>query len=191
MSDFFTNEILTEKSTISEKMHSKDFIFLQIGRFKRPNDLKKFSEDVKNLSSKLNLEVILCPIGKAARHEDDIVLKEICSFEKSFHYIDPKNIYDIMFLISISKIYIGTSLHGMITAQSFNVPFVGLNRKIEKLEGYIKYWIDENYENIDFEELHRIESIFNNWDFQKLNVLTNNQKEMVYANIFKILNDNE
>ena len=96
-----------------------------------------------------------------------------------------------MFLISISKIYIGTSLHGMITAQSFNIPFVGLNRKIEKLEGYIKYWIDENYENIDFEELHRIESIFNNWDFQKLNVLTNNQKEMVYANIFKILNDNE
>ena len=37
----------------------------------------------------------------------------------------------------------GTSLHGVITAQSFNVPFVGLNEKLMKVNAYTTTWIGE------------------------------------------------
>ena len=53
--------------------------------------------------------------------------------------MDLANIYDIMYAISCSGLFIGTSLHGNITAMSYAVPHLGLSN-IPKLDQYLKYW---------------------------------------------------
>ena len=188
MSDVFKKESLFGKiSLINFKV--KDYIFLQLGRFKGPENLKQFVEDLKKLSNSLNLKVVLCPIGKALKHEDDILLKKVKEMESDFHYINPKNIYDVMFLIANASLYLGTSLHGVITAQSFNVPFVGLNTRLKKVESYIQTWVDDSMVCLPFGEVGRIESIYGNWDFKTINSKTAIQKEVVKENLRFILND--
>ena len=52
------------------------------------------------------------------------------------------NIYDIMWLIKHSALYVGTSLHGTITALSFEVPFVAHGPV--KLKNYLETWCKGN-----------------------------------------------
>lgn len=187
MSDFFTKDLFHNKIGF-EEFKVKNYIFLQLGRYKGPDDLKQFATDVKKLSKILNLDVVLCPIGKAPRHEDDIILKEVQKFERSFCFINPKNIFEVMYLIANSSLFMGTSLHGLITAQSFNIPFIGLNPEVGKLESYMKTWIDENMCCLSFQEIKKIDYIYNNWDFQTLIKKTNIQKKQVKENLRMILN---
>lgn len=151
MSIFFDESMLKVKKSIID--FDFKYIYVQIGINKGPKDLNLLINNLKVIAKSKRAKIILCPIGLAPGHEDHIILKKIHSLDKHFIYIQPKNIYDIMYLILKSSLYIGTSLHGAITAMSFNVPFVGLNKKITKLESYAQTWIHSDYENIDFENL--------------------------------------
>lgn len=188
MSCFFKKDDLINKLSFVKLPTSRKYIFLQIGRHKGPNNLESFAVDLKKLSKELNLEVILCPIGKAPRHEDNIILKKLNKIEKSFYYINPKNIFDIMYLISNSALYMGTSLHGMITAQSYDVPFVGLNPKLAKVQSYISTWIDEKMICLPFDEIFITETIYKEWDFNSIKEKTLIQKRLVKENLSFILN---
>jgi polysaccharide pyruvyl transferase WcaK-like protein len=55
----------------------------------------------------------------------------------------PKSIYDVMFLIAKSKCYIGTSLHGAITAAAYHRPTIGIN-SVKKLNEMIDCWLSPN-----------------------------------------------
>jgi hypothetical protein len=188
MSDIFNKESLIDKVSIKHLPQQK-YIFVQIGRYKGPKDIESFSRDLMSLSSRLNLEVVLCPIGKAPGHEDDKILKIIKENYTEFNFIDPQNIFDVMFLIANSSLYMGTSLHGVITAQSFEVPFIGLNPNLVKVDSYIKTWISKEMDCLSFEDINKAEKLFNSWDFQKLKTFTANQKAEVYENLKFILDD--
>ena len=54
-----------------------------------------------------------------------------------------------MGLIKNSKCFIGTSLHGIITAMSFGIPYLCINNK-QKLKNYIKDWDYKNFQNQPF-----------------------------------------
>ncbi len=188
ISSIFSKEEILENKTLDNK-NLKNYIFLQLGINKGPNNLVQFALQIKKLSNELNLNVILCPIGKAPGHEDNIILKKLQLIESDFHYIEPKNIFDIMYLISNSSIYMGTSLHGLITAQSFNVPFVGLNEKLEKVNAYTTTWIGENYRSLSFEEIDKTLNIFYSWNFSRIAKKNQEQIKLVKENIFTILDD--
>lgn len=191
MSDYFEKDALLQKISKELNEIDKKYIFLQIGNFKGPQNLEKFAVDLKMLSDKMDLKIVLCPIGKAAGHEDHVILQRIKSYEDSFIFIDPKSIYDIMYLISNSSLYLGTSLHGLITAQSFSVPFIGLNKKLIKVSSYIKTWVNESMECLPFDDISKAESIFNEWDSSSLNKRTTQQKQLVSDNLSFILSDGE
>jgi exopolysaccharide biosynthesis predicted pyruvyltransferase EpsI len=119
----------------------------------------------------------------APNHEDQKVLKRIKTLNSEVHYIHPNNLYDIMYLISNSNCYIGTSLHGMITAQSFNIPFMPLNKKVVKMDNYCKTWTNEVCEGcIDYNKIEDIIDKYLNWNYSKLVKITNHQKALVYKN---------
>ncbi len=61
---------------------------------------------------------------------------------ENYFLINQPNIFDIMWLIKHSQMYIGSSLHGTITAMSFGVPYVGYGAR--KLKAYIEQWTDSN-----------------------------------------------
>ncbi|MUP44177.1 polysaccharide pyruvyl transferase family protein [Gramella sp. BOM4] len=186
ISDLFPFEELLGKISFNPDQ-LKDYIFLQIGKPYTPPNKTEFFQQLKNLSEKLEMEIILCPIGLAPRHEDDIYLTELSQKSEIFTFIMPKNIYDIMFLIANSKIYLGTSLHGLITAQSFGVPFIPMDKRVIKVEEYCKTWTFKNINRcINYSELNEIPEIFRNWDSDIAYENLVAQKELVYKNFKNI-----
>lgn len=187
MSDYFTKEILINKISDDYKKIQNKYIFLQVGKFKGPQNIEQFVFELKEVSVQLGLDVVLCPIGKATGHEDDIMLQQIKIYEDSFIYFDPKNIFDIMYLISNSSLYMGTSLHGVITAQSFSVPFIGLNKNLVKVSSYLKTWICNSMDCLQFDEISKAIEIFKEWDSSLLYEKTIVQKQLVRDNLDIIL----
>jgi len=183
MSDFFPENILKKEITININTLPKKYIFLQIGKNKGPKDIVEFSSNIIKQAELMNMGIVLCPIGQSPNHEDQDILNRIKSLSSRFSLITPENIYDIMYLISKSSAYIGTSLHGLITAQSYNTPFIPLNKKISKLDAYCSTWAKDVIPgSIEFLEIDQLEKIISNWDHEKMSSLTEQQKKQVYNN---------
>src|SRR5699024_2081618 len=108
-----------------------------------------------------------------------------------FIFIMPRNIYEIMGLIAFSKVYLGTSLHGAITAMSYLVPAIGLNRKVHKLESYMRTWVSTQYSNLDFHEIsfERINQLIDEFNTNYSNKKLKFQKKLVVDNISFIIKD--
>lgn len=132
---------------------TQKYIIVQIGLHKGPDDSERFIRDI-NLFKEKGYRVLCMPIGLAADHEDYKVLKELIKQDNSWLYYCPQNIYEIMYLISNAHWFLGTSLHGCITAFAYNTPFVPLNKKVIKLNNYTKtWWSTFIHESIDYKNL--------------------------------------
>jgi polysaccharide pyruvyl transferase WcaK-like protein len=146
-----------------------NYIFLQIGYKKGPKNLNQFIQDIENFAVEKNLLVVCCPIGSAPGHEDDVILKKMYNLAPSWKYVNPHSIYDIMYLIAQSEIYVGTSLHGLITAFSYSVPAISLNKKLKKTSSFIQTWCSEFYQlPIGYEEIGYFKNkIYDKWNIDK------------------------
>jgi polysaccharide pyruvyl transferase WcaK-like protein len=193
MSDYFPIHVLESKvSRGLRDLLPEKYIVLQMGRRLAPSDLVGFIKKLKSLSCELGMKVVCCPIGLAEGHEDDIILKKICSLEPSFDYIDPKNLYDIMYTIARADVYMGTSLHGLITSLSFGVKFIPMNKAVHKMSRYCQTWTEPLgiLECIDYDgDWQDIAAIINNWDIGLTNKLAIQQKAMVYRNFDLFFDD--
>jgi polysaccharide pyruvyl transferase WcaK-like protein len=57
---------------------------------------------------------------------------------------DCDSVFDLMGLIAGARLYVGTSLHGAITAVSYGVPVLGLcPSRVRKLAAFLGTWLDE------------------------------------------------
>jgi polysaccharide pyruvyl transferase WcaK-like protein len=177
---FPKQELLTLKSS-ELKTPDFNYIFLQIALNKGPKDIQYFIEELSKIASNLSLKIVCCPIGLASGHDDPLILKEMVSLSSDWLYIEPKNLYDIMFLISNSKLYVGTSLHGAITAFSYTIPIVPLNKKIKKLNSFVQTWTSEIYiSTVDFESIHDgVQNSFKKWNESKASELVATYQNMI------------
>lgn len=122
----------------------QDYIAFQIGRYKLGATLYEIKEQLELAHKISGLPIYLLPIGNCPGHEDPVPLRWL---EKNLNcpckYIVPANIEVIMQTIASAKLFIGTSLHGIITAMSFCVPYIGVNPSIGKMQHYLKTWAPE------------------------------------------------
>ncbi len=167
MSEVFPLSSLSKKyseSLVSFLDNNKrnGYIVFQVNKHKGMRNLDLIVKKLKILSNKHSCKIALCVIGYAYGHEDQTVLKKIHNMMSNDTVLfDNNSIWDIMGLIANSKFYIGTSLHGVITAMSYKKPYIGL--EVEKLKDYITTWgveplnILRNFNNmeldLDFEGL--------------------------------------
>jgi len=129
-----------DKITSSHKQ-KKPYVFFQVSIVYHQDKFEEISKQLDDIAKFFELEIVLCPIGTALRHEDDVALKKLSRFVKSnFTLIDNPNLTDIAFLIANAEIYLGTSLHGVITAMNYGVPYIGLNTKQTKVASYLATW---------------------------------------------------
>lgn len=115
--------------------------------------------------------IVLCPIGTALGHRDDLALNElykIIGSRNSFVVSNP-SIWDIMWLIVNSNIYIGISLHGAITAMSYGVPF--LSYIVEKPKAYISCWYKDGLNSHFCDDVSQI--------YEKLNLALSIKYEVI------------
>ncbi|MFC6099753.1 polysaccharide pyruvyl transferase family protein [Olivibacter domesticus] len=143
MAKFYPNEVLETLVSADVKSYVEknvgNYVFFQINRNHAKNQEEQIANQLNAIYNQTQTEICLCPIGKASNHNDDEALQKILPYlENTGHFFEEVNIWDIMYLIANSKCYIGTSLHGAITAMSYAVPYVGVN--VTKLNSYLNTW---------------------------------------------------
>lgn len=160
MSKFFPISILKNKisSNVDNfvKNNGNKYICIQSNLCSIRGKEEVLVRELEKIHREKGVEILLLPIGIAANHDDNIALNRLKKyFNVKVNHIEKLNIYDIMYLIANSRFFAGTSLHGNITAMSYAIPHIGLNRKISKLDNYLKTWdLEEQNHCIDFEELY-------------------------------------
>lgn len=119
------------------------YFCLQCGMKYFLKDEKILAEQIENLHSQYGLPIIGFAIGRAAGHEDHITARRLSKLlgHPTWFHLAPEdmNIWEIMSLISGSACYMGTSLHGYITAFAFAKPRVGL-AYVKKIIGFRDAW---------------------------------------------------
>jgi hypothetical protein len=159
MSEFYSFSFLKERISPKVKSYvatnSGKYVFGQINKKTTRGHEQAIANGFDDIYQLGQTEICLCPIGKALDHDDHEALKELGDLMQSpYTYFDANTIWDIMYLIANSKCYVGTSLHGAITAMSFGVAHVGL--KVEKLGAYLAAWgVGENTKSVEFDEIYQ------------------------------------
>ena len=154
MSTLFKKEDLISLKKLKDT--PQDYVFFQISI----SELKRYSlsfivEKLNKIYFKHKKNIVLCPIGTALGHSDHNSLGTISSYLQFEHtLIEEPTIWDIMHLIANSSLYVGSSLHGVITAMSFSIPYLAI-RNTSKIIFYLDTWA--------IPELNEVTNK-NNWD---------------------------
>jgi len=187
--DFLSSEKIP--SEIKEIL-KKQYIFFQISKYKNDNKLGEIAQQLKSLAETKGVKIILCPIGTAKGHEDHIPLQQIHqSIKEHSILIKDVSIEIIMALIAYSQLYIGNSLHGIITAMSYKLPYIALNKKQIKIIYYMDSWAIDNLkevQNID-DFLEKAQFCLENETLSsQINEKTIQQKDLYYSSLKRISN---
>ena len=82
-------------------------------------------------------KVVLLPLGYC--HGDHEFLQSLAQRANGrLHYANVNSIFDMMALIAASNVFVGTSLHGNITAFSFGIPHVFGPLPVSKTRGFLE-----------------------------------------------------
>ena len=143
MSDLFPYECI-EKEVNEEVRNIKgNYIAIQFSlSYYRQHEseiietLKGFKEEYKDI------KIVLVPIGYAILHDDLVALKELKAKISETILIEKLTVKEIMYLIARASFFLGTSLHGIVTAMSFSVPYMalGAHNSSAKLDNFVKTW---------------------------------------------------
>ncbi|EKQ67109.1 hypothetical protein OsccyDRAFT_4933 [Leptolyngbyaceae cyanobacterium JSC-12] len=99
-------------------------------------DERVLIEQLKRYREKTNSEIFLLPIRRC--HSDDKYLENFSRKTYGlFKYINVNSIFEIISVLAASDIFLGTSLHGNITAFSFGIPHLFAPINVDKREGFI------------------------------------------------------
>ncbi|MDR3061676.1 MAG: polysaccharide pyruvyl transferase family protein [Dysgonamonadaceae bacterium] len=157
MSTIFNERFLEEKTSGFRDFRGYDYIFFQVNkRIASGLGIKAIAGKLDELAFTTGRKIVLCPIGTALGHEDNMVLEQIYKEMQECRTILVTNpsIWDIMTLISNASLYIGSSLHGVITSMSFAIPYLSIGN-LNKVNSYVDTWgVDElkgdtNFKNWD------------------------------------------
>lgn len=142
MSELITDKNLSEEcgQEINE-LRNQEYLCFQAAPQKVNATASECAEVLKALAERYGLQVVLCPIGYASGHDDYEFLHKVNEeAEGAFRLLYELNVWEIMSVIRYSKLFLGTSLHGIITSLSFAVPHIGINKNIRKLDKFLDDW---------------------------------------------------
>jgi hypothetical protein len=81
-------------------------------------------------------EIVLLPLGYC--HSDDRYLKRLSRASGgAFRYVGVRSIFDMLSVIASCDLFLGTSMHGNITALSFGIPHLFGPIRVDKAEGFL------------------------------------------------------
>ncbi len=103
------------------------FCFQCNPRYGRTNR-EELKQQLLALSSQSGLNILLTPIGRIHSFEDDVFLSSLAAEMGDRVRVLPPSatVYDILYTLASARLFCGTSLHGVVTAMPYGVPFVPL-----------------------------------------------------------------
>lgn len=200
MSDLFKKDKelkiddIVSNSEVTDNFNIDNYIVFQIAKNYANGYYDQIIKNLEKYLKNSGKSILFVPIGYAAGHSDHIALKKIYtslkSTEYSIGYLKSKHILSIMSSIAFSKGYVGTSLHGAITAYSFGIKVCALfPEEVLKLSSYLDTWLDEeDYKTTEVNELYNSLTELYRHDYRINNVKKLlEQKNMIYIDIKKYL----
>lgn len=144
ISELFTDsEILDNTGKDIVNMAKEDYFILQTDYRNNKDSFKNIAKQIDIICEKNNINCFLLPIGYAQGHDDQKALKKIRKYcKRKERIILPRmtNIYETLYILKNSKMFIGTSLHGIIVSTSYGIPHMVLTNKLSKLLNYVDTW---------------------------------------------------
>ncbi len=127
---------------------SGGYLCFQCNRYFGPGALKKIARQLDAIAAETGLKVVLLPLAHIPGHSDRVALEILQSLMKSDAVMPERpNLFDLAALIANSRFFIGTSLHGVITAMSYEVPHIGL-AKAAKLAAFVGTWGQAPFDDV-------------------------------------------
>jgi hypothetical protein len=170
---FLYNNVREE---IVNKCNNEYFVF-QAAPSKIRENITQICNNLERLSRETGKKIILLPIGYASGHDDNELLKRV---QEKIHIecerLDDLNVWEILYVIKSSVGFLGTSLHGVITAMAYGVPHFGINNKIYKLDSFLNDWSVAPI-NRCFELSEAVDLIIN--DSVDISILKNNALSII------------
>lgn len=125
------------------------YIVFQAARNNIEHRLDEVEGEIRKVLQATGKSILLLPIGRATGHEDHIVLEKlyqkISADNLPIAIQNSEHVLHIMSSLAHAKAYIGTSLHGAITAYSFGHKVCAFStNEVKKLQGYLDAWLIES-----------------------------------------------
>lgn len=142
ISELITFEFLDSRVNINlKKITDNSYFCFQASPHKVGEDIDKVVANLTEISKQRKEEIVLLPIGYASGHDDRHYLTRIEEkLPRKTLNLSNLNVWEIMYVIKKANLFIGTSLHGVITAMAFGIPHFGLNPNIDKVDSFLKDW---------------------------------------------------
>jgi len=121
---------------------NQDYLCFQINKRYGNPQIRLLTAELEGIHRRYGLSTLLLPAGRARYHEDPAPLARLAKTIRTpaVYAGTSLTIYDIMYLIARARVFVGTSLHGSITALSYAVPHLGLTESIPKLASFLETW---------------------------------------------------
>ncbi|MFT6989969.1 MAG: hypothetical protein ACJASL_001946 [Paraglaciecola sp.] len=132
---------LYPKSSLSREGLPEKYACVQFGFFKSKGKHQMILNQLTRIHKEHGLTIGLLSIGQCPGHDDVKMvewIKENANFPVCVLPCD--TIDEITCALAHAKIYIGTSLHGVIVSMSYGNPFVSVNKLVKKVDTYTKTW---------------------------------------------------
>ena len=193
MSDVFPRERLEKEVGESVRSVKGDYIAVQFSLSYYRQHENEIIETLKAFKEKhKNTKIVLVPIGYAILHDDLIALKELKVKIQDVVLIEKLTIKEIMYLIAGAEFFLGTSLHGIVTAMSFSVPYIalGAHNSSAKLDTFVKTWGCEPFS--EAVPITKLEELYICREAYKEKLVASTEKQIAlakdnYRNIFNLI----
>lgn len=118
------------------------FVVFQAGRYPAWGNVDALARQLRRIHADTGLGIVLLAVGQASGHDDAVPLGRIASrLDRVPHELiaDP-DVHDILYAVANARLFIGSSLHGNLTALAYGVPHVGFGDRVPKLDLYLRTW---------------------------------------------------
>lgn len=141
------------RDEIKQALTGKYFVF-QSAPHKLPCTISSACEGLERISKETGGRIVLLPIGYASGHDDVRLMRKMKAVLSDSILLDDLNVWEILYVIKSSEAYLGSSLHGAITAFSFGRHHFSVNNGIKKFRNFLKDWSVPEYQaQVKFDDL--------------------------------------
>jgi hypothetical protein len=122
------------------RLFPEGYLCFQYNRYIGQVQMRRVARQLEAASRSTGLPVLLLPLGEIAGHSDRIALNQLRRMLSVRAAVAERTtIFGQAALIAHSRFFLGTSLHGVITALSYGVPFAALE-KVPKAAAFVRTW---------------------------------------------------
>jgi hypothetical protein len=121
---------------------AREFLCFQCNPSYGQANRDELKRQLSTLGAQSGLSILLTPIGRIYAFEDAVFLASLAAEMGDRVRVLPASatVYDILYTLASARLFCGTSLHGVVTALTYGVPFVPLRTEDPKLGNNLESW---------------------------------------------------